>query len=367
MKSSPKTGLCLELPTQRFISQFVMPENQIPATQPESGATPDEFNFTKPAPENPRIRRRSLKPKPGGLIKPAAGPTPAARAPERETPASPPVAKPSSQEKSKAKIEPSPQVSDTSTAPPRAIPSATAAKAPTQPALSASPPQGARPVVPGPTAAASPHGTRPATLYYSSQPRKETEAPSPMKTIHPANPASVPSSSTAMGASAAARPAISSPRPVTTNDYRANVERQSREQKSVGNILSYVVYGLIFLFVVAGALAAYGANVIFAKIHDQSQTVSDLDQKYAASEKDLNGKLATTQDSLTQALAQISRQQDLIVKEQEDINRLITAANDTTAAIKLEKQGRLQEAANLRARIRELEYKAATAATTQKF
>jgi len=371
-----------------------MPENHIPAAQPEAGASPEEFNFTKPVAENPRIRRRSLKAKPEGLIKAAAAP-PAARELEREAPplSAEEAAKPRVTEPVRPKVEPPARVTEALIAP-RAAASPAAAKAPVQPAsslraaaaASAPSPKIASTVTPASSAAASPHGTRPATLYYSSQPRKDTEVPSPMKTIPTASPApastgatpSSPvtrpatSSATEAALSPAARPTTASPRPTTTTDYRANVERQSREQKSVGNILSYIVYGLIFLFVVGGALAAYGANVIFAKIHDQSQTVSDLDQKYAAANRDLNAKLATTQDSLTQALAQIARQQDLIVREQEDINRLIAASNDSAAALKLEKQARLQEtqsrlqeAANLRGRVRELEYKAS--AQSQKF
>ena len=350
-----------------------MPENHIPATQPESGAAPEEFNFTKPVAENPRIRRRSLKAKSTGLIKPAGGPPAAARELER---AAPPLSaeettKPVPQNKGQARIAPSGNAADAPVAPVRTGPSSSVTRPAMQSTPSAPGPKIASTVVAGATPTTSPHGTRPATLYYSSQPRKETEGPSPMKTIPTASPA--PASPAAAPSSPVARPATSAHRPTTTPDYRANVERQSREQKSVGNILSYLVYALLALFLLSGALAAYGANVIFAKIHDQSQTVSDLDQKYSASNKDLNAKLATTQDSLTQALAQIARQQDLIVKQQEDINRLIAATNDSTAALKLEKQARvqetqarLQEVANIRARVRELEYKASTA-QNQKF
>ncbi|MCE0523560.1 MAG: hypothetical protein LV480_11690 [Methylacidiphilales bacterium] len=211
------------------------------------------------------------------------------------------------------------------------------------------------------SAATSPHGTRPATLYYSSSPRK-TEDPSPMKTTPTASTASTSSSTTLP--SSLSRPATSSPRPATNIDYRANVERQTREQKSVGSILTYVVYGLIAFFVLGVALAGYGANVIFKQIHDQSVTVTDLDQRYSAENKDLNAKLATTQDTLSQAQAQIARQQDLILKQQEELNRLIAATSDNASAIKAEKQARAQEGANLRAEIRDLQYKGAT---TQKY
>ncbi len=133
------------------------------------------------------------------------------------------------------------------------------------------------------------------------------------------------------------------------------MERQSREQKSVGNILSYIVYGLIAIFVICAGLAAYGADVIFAKLHDESTTVSDLDQRYAAENKVLTTNLATIQESLIQAQAQITRQQDLIVRQQEELNRLIAATNDNLNALKAEKQARNQETASLRERVRDLE------------
>jgi hypothetical protein len=171
-----------------------------------------------------------------------------------------------------------------------------------------------------------------------------------------------------MPASSAARPATSSARPAPTVDYRANVERPSREQKSVGNILAYFVYGLIAFFVIGAALAGYGSYVIFQRIHDQSVTVSDLDSRYAAANKDLTAKLAATQDTLSQAQAQIGRQQDLIVKQQEQINEVITSASTNAAAVKQEKLARAQETLSLRERVRELEYKAATNnTTTQKY
>jgi uncharacterized coiled-coil protein SlyX len=146
-------------------------------------------------------------------------------------------------------------------------------------------------------------------------------------------------------------------------DYRANVERQSREQKSVGNLLAYFVYGLIAVIVLGGGLAIYGSVIIFDKLHDQSATLSDLDAKYALKVNALNTQVSATQDTLTQAQAQIARQQDLINKQQEDLNRLLAALNDDANAIKSEKLVRTQETAALRARVRDLEYKT----TTQKF
>ena len=146
-------------------------------------------------------------------------------------------------------------------------------------------------------------------------------------------------------------------------DYRANVERQAREQKSVGNILAYVVYALIAFFVLSAGLAGYGAHIIFKQLDDQSVTVSDLDKKYTDANQVLTAKLTATEDTLATAQAQIARQQDIILKQQEDINKLIAATNDNTAAARTERATRAQETANLRERVRELENKA----TTQKY
>jgi len=300
-----------------------MPENQIPATQPEPDAAPGEFNFAQPAAENPRIKRRSLKPRP--------------------------------QESADVKIEPIVKITEPAPAPPRVTPSP--ATTPSRPASGITTPK-ATPATAASTSgpATSPHGTRPATLYYSSQPRKDKEASLPMKTIPTTNPASSSSaSSTGTLPSSLTRSAASSPRPATTIDYRANMERQAREQKSVGNILNYVVYGLIGFFVIGALLAGYGTKVIFDRLNDQSATVSDLDARYAAANKDLNAKLAATQETLIQTQAQITRQQDLIVKQQEELNRLIAATSDNASALRGEKQARAQETASLRAQVRDLE------------
>ena len=376
-----------------------MPDNPTPAAKTEPNAEPVEFNFSNSASEGPRIRRRSLKTKQPGLIKATGAVPTTARELEREAPplsaeqAQKAVSHPSEVKETPLPVtrtEPVVKPAEATTAPPRTTPAvspATSVSAPRTAIASTAYPTGAAASAPPKTTpasssstapkTASPHGTRPATLYYSSNTRKEKEAPAPtapMKTIPTASTASPSSSSATTHPSTATRPAASSAttattiptsvtrpaattsRPSTTSDYRANIDRQSREQKSVGSILSYVVYGLIAFFVIGTALAGYGGYVLSQRIHDQSVTVSDLDSRYAAANKDLTAKLAVTQDTLTQAQAQISRQNDLIVKQQDDLNRLIAASNDLTKALAAEKSTRAQENSSLRARVRDLEY-----------
>jgi uncharacterized coiled-coil protein SlyX len=413
-----------------------MPDNPSPAAQPDPVAEPIEFNFDKPGSEVSRLKRRSLKGKTPGL-KPANAPA-AARELEREAPpltadeaARPAAPVPDTKETSKIQAEPP---RSTPVAPPRTTPAASAtapaaikeepaqrpastASIPTPTATNATAP--AQKTSPAPAAtsgasgqkvnialtsqhkatvatvavlaasdAKSPHGTRPATLYYTSQPKKE--ALNSMKPTTSASPASTATTSSTSAASAsrpvsnassasaasAARPvnntgatassatrpaasaATSATRPAATNfDYRSNVERQSREQKSVGSILAYFVYGLVAVFIIGASLAGYGAYTINQQLHDQSTSLSSLDSKYDGKVAALNKELAATQDTLAQAQAQISREQDVINKEQEQLNQLVTQLNDNAAALKSERSARQSEAASLRARIRDLEYK----------
>ncbi len=127
------------------------------------------------------------------------------------------------------------------------------------------------------------------------------------------------------------------------------------------------MYGLIAVFVLGAGLAIYGSVIIFGKLHDQSATLSDLDAKYALKVNALNTQITATRDTLAEAQAEIARQQDLINKQQEDINRLLFAITDNANALKAEKQTRAQETAVLRTRVRDLEYKTTTAPTTQKY
>ena len=174
--------------------------------------------------------------------------------------------------------------------------------------------------------------------------------------------ASTPSTSRPSAAASAAAPVytptVSAPRS-NVHDYRANVERQSREQKSVGNILSFVVYGLVALFVLGGILAAYGGYTITRQIHQQSLTLSDLDSRYSAANQALTAQLKASNDSLTQALtqtqAQITREETLLVRQQDMINKLSAANEADAASLRQEHTARAAETATLRARLRLLE------------
>jgi hypothetical protein len=370
-----------------------MPENPSPAAKPEPNSEPIEFNFEKAGAEIPRIKRRSLKAKTPGPQ--AATPPPSSESAPKTTPAAPPKTTPAS-----SAATPRPAASTNAEGDKPApvngngvTPAASGEKV----NIALTSHQKATAAVLAASEARSPHGTRPATLYYTSQPKKEaTSSMKPNSTATSAatpvtsstRPATAPSATTSSAArpasagtapasatrpaaatsSAASRPATAAVTPVTAArpsgggfDYRANVERQSREQKSVGSIISYVVYGLIAVFVIGAALATYGTVVIFGQLHDHATSISGLDAKYAQKDAELTKALLTTQDTLAQANTTLAQQRDLLTKQEEEISQLHAAINTASSAsadaIRAEARARANEAAALKARIRDLEYK----------
>jgi hypothetical protein len=172
-------------------------------------------------------------------------------------------------------------------------------------------------------------------------------------TSTPSTNGGAPSSATAVSSY---RPATgSAPRASTASDFRANIDRQSREQKSVGDVLTYIVYAIGALLVISAGLAIYGGYTLSRQIHQQSVTVSDLDARYAAENKTLNAALGATDDALAEAQAQIHRQEDMITRQQDTINKLVVTNDEIVNALKAERLTRASETANLRARVRSLE------------
>lgn len=84
----------------------------------------------------------------------------------------------------------------------------------------------------------------------------------------------------------------------TSSSYTRNVERQSREQKSMNNLLSGVGLFLLVLVLIVGASAGFGGYVIWKQIQDQAVTVNQLDVKYAAAVSALNQNLTLSNEQI---------------------------------------------------------------------
>jgi len=375
------------------------PENTDPVTKTE----PNEFDFESAKAESPRIRKRSLKSKAAAGTAAANPPTAQAARPA-VTPDQPrtavyaqPVAPAS--ESRPAHVRPStgepierPQTGPasgvlyyTSASNPQKTAAARTSHAtqPTRPVAAPTQPVSPRPATTSmqtPTnlrPASTPHSnpTRPAATGHAthtpqmSSSRPVTGAASTPQTssARPA-PTATPASSGATAARAVsttvAAPAASASRPAGVSDYRSNIDRQAREQKSIGGILNIIVYGLIAFFVIAAALAGYGAHDVYKQLHQQSVTVSDLDSRYAAANQQLTDQLKATQQAIIQTQSQLNRTQELAVRQQDSLAKLQAALDAETQALRDERATRaaetsirVSENSALRARVHALEAK----------
>jgi len=217
-----------------------------------------------------------------------------------------------------------------------------------------------------PSAASTPVTAPKASTPFRSaaSPAAASTGPSKLNTTVPPAASSKPEPTvSSAGASKAATPVattVSSPaRNTPVTDYRANIERQSREQKSVGGVLAVLVYVLIGCVVLGGLLAGYGTYALSKQIRQQSLTVSDLDSRYTAQNQALIAQMKDMHDTLGKALiadqAQLGTEQQVIAQQQDAINKL-TAANQTYEySLRQERQTRASENAALRSRVHSME------------
>ncbi len=376
-----------------ILSQIMPQENTNPAAKTE----PVEFEFNAPLPENPRMRKRNLKvrtPAESAASAPAAQPTPERAqaaavyaqpaAATHTAPSGPVYARPSD---TAERTQPAPAsgVLYYSSNPGtkkedsmKSLPHPQAAARPTtasqsttlRAAASASQPAAARPATGesysqrSTSAASTPQasGSRPAAAA-------STTASSPFSSAGHASSGSRPSSPASSSPSRAVSTTVASPSPSAAraagvSDYRSNIDRQAREQKSIGSILNLAVYALVGFFILATALAAYGAHDVYKQLHAQSTTVSELDARYSAANQAMTDKLTSTQAGIQQVQAQLShaqelilRQQDLLTKMQATLDTQAQALREERATRAAETSIRAQETAVLRSRLRALEAK----------
>jgi cell division protein FtsB len=379
----------------------MQPENTNPAAKTETS----EFEFDAPQLGNSRIRKRNLKGKPAAQTDanppaasrpaPAAGPQrPAVYAqPAAATHSAPGTAQPAYVRPSGTDERPQPAPAsgvlyysspngskDAAKAhSPSPVRSTSATPAAVHQRTSAAPsfyraPVASQPVSQRPAAASTPPSARPvgSTNTPVSNPHPSTGSSTPA-TSSAASSASRPAggttSSTGSAAAGSARAVSttvaapsSSSRPASVSDYRSNIERQSREQKSVGNVLNILVYALIAFFVCGGLLAAYGAHDVYKQLRAQSTTVTELDTRYSAENQQLTENLKATQQGVQQLQTQLARAQELILRQQDALTRLQATLDAEAEALRQERATRAaetsireQETSALRSRLRALE------------
>jgi hypothetical protein len=139
--------------------------------------------------------------------------------------------------------------------------------------------------------------------------------------------------------------------PPSINDFKRNAERQTREQRTAGSLLSIIVWVVVGgLFLVAG-LAAYGGYVLSSQIKNQAVTVQQLQAKTEQDNADLREDLNRTRSALADVVNAVNKQQDRL-------NRLSVSLEETQAVVRAEKTNRQ----NLERRLRAVEVVQAQAA-----
>lgn len=182
------------------------------------------------------------------------------------------------------------------------------------------------------------------------EPAKPTTAP------RPASPKSPPATK-----SAGPGP-IPSVRP-NPPDFRRNVQRQVREQRTVGSILGIAVT-LIGLLLLAGiGFAGYGAYIISQDLGAQKVSTSQMRSA-------LRGDIDQLQTTLDKARKDLRIIQDALIDQQEDTARLADSVgfrlDKLQDAVNEEQRSRQSETLLLRRRASELEQKLEQKASEQR-
>ncbi len=135
------------------------------------------------------------------------------------------------------------------------------------------------------------------------------------------------------------------------SDFRKNAERQSKEQHAVGNVLTWIGYGLVAAVVLIAAMAALGGYTLKKMIDSQSVSIQQLDDRYSV-------QLAKSQEERTQMRTELDRMAEqlatatnLMAKQQEQLKRTASSADDSAAILK----ARTREIIDLRNRVNRLE------------
>jgi hypothetical protein len=303
------------------------------AAKSDPSAAADDL-FNTPVDETPRVKRRSLQTPAPAAPRVGSGEARAPRETARE--AAPAASKPET-------VSPAPAAPRAEKTPASSSTAPAAGTAGYRP-IYASTAQPSTPAQAAPGTSGAP--PRPGTLYYSTGPRQEKKE-TPMSIPPTASP------SHAAATSMTSRPAPT--RAPSALDYRANIDRQAREQHSVGSFLAIVVYSLLGLFVLGACLAGYGTWALSKQIHQQSLTIGDLDRHYSDEDDLLKSRIKTVSQDLAQADALAGRQQQIIEQQQATITKLSALTEQLAANLQAERQVRSIETTTLRARVRSLE------------
>ncbi len=129
------------------------------------------------------------------------------------------------------------------------------------------------------------------------------------------------------------------------SDFRRNAERQSKEQKATGNILSGIAYALLAVILMVASLSAFGGYVMWRQIQSQATTVAQLSDK-------LNNEVAVLREE--SAIAK-KNADDNFRRQQEILNKTTASLEQQRASFFAEQKRKDREIQALQGRLNRIE------------
>ncbi len=129
------------------------------------------------------------------------------------------------------------------------------------------------------------------------------------------------------------------------SDFRRNAERQSKEQKATGNILSGIAYALLAVILIVASLSAFGGYVMWRQIQSQATTVAQLSDK-------LNNEVAVLREE--SAITKKNADENFR-RQQEILNKTTVALEQQRASFLAEQKKKDREILSLQGRLNRIE------------
>lgn len=129
------------------------------------------------------------------------------------------------------------------------------------------------------------------------------------------------------------------------SDFRRNAERQSKEQKATGSILSGIAYSLLAVIIIVASLSAFGGYVMWRQIQSQATTVAQLSDQ-------LNSEVATLRQEAAQSR---KTSEEAFRRQQESLNKLTVSLEQQRATFLAEQKKKDQQIQSLQSRVSRIE------------
>ena len=136
------------------------------------------------------------------------------------------------------------------------------------------------------------------------------------------------------------------------SQLQQNIQRQSREQKAVGSLLSGVAIALLGGILLIAALAGFGGYILWNQIQDQKVTVGQLNDQFTSDIQIIESSLKATNDKLEAIAAQ---NQDLFKLHKQQITSLQNQLEEVRNQLRRDRAAEQARLKKIESRLFELE------------